>query len=216
MKYLLPLFLVWSCFAEDLPGMRLRQDHECFVRKPGDGAYHQETVTAHGTCFAIGKRLLLTVAHNVIAGDNKVDAPKFEFGGKWNATKVLFMDEELDLALLETDTDVKPLTLAEKPAEPDDKVVMYGSFGGAEIDATPGKISRRYWMNKSFTLAALPFGHGNSGAPLLKDGKVVGIGDAGVPNNEGDIRKDMGLFIPVEVIKYFLDGYTKLQKAKKP
>lgn len=229
-KIIVVAFLLSSLsFAaeEPLAGLRLRQDHKAMVRANQSEEFHEAIITASGTAFGVdlsefgieSKHIVLTVAHNVIAGDNKADDPKVEFDGGWHKTTTLYMDEELDLALLEVVDEVPArLAIAKKSAQAKDKVVMQGAPQGVPVKKVDGIVERRYWHSKIWTLVMLAFDHGDSGAPLMdKDGNAVGIADAGVPEDLSGrfLKKDQGLFIPVEAIRYFIGEYIDLKKANK-
>ena len=164
-------------------------------------------VSGAGTGTVIPGGLILTNAHNV--ADASLITVRKQNDDTLFVAKVKFVDHECDLALLTVDdpgflADITPLELAETPP-PQSMVVAAGfPIGGDGLSLTQGIVSRveiqSYAHSDKKLLAAqvdASLNPGNSGGPLLFDGKVVGIAFQG--------RGDRGYMIPYEIIRHFLD-----------
>jgi serine protease Do len=174
-------------------------------------------ITGHGTAFSVdlskwgyeGRRYLLTAAHNVMDGAAFLPAKVEVVDGKWSQCKVVAADVKLDVCLLEAGEDMAPAALAAEDAKPGDKVSMLASPMCREIHKYDGVVAKRFHEGGVLTLVRLPFDHGCSGAPLLGlDGKVVGMASAGVLK-DGDMDKEVGLFVPLAAISSFMDENRK-------
>jgi len=89
------------------------------------------------------------------------------------------------------------------------RVLTYGfPLGGQDVSSTAGIVSRvesRGYVHSGLdshlvvqTDAAI--NPGNSGGPVVQDGRVVGVAFQGFPGFE-----NMGFFIPIPVVRHFLD-----------
>lgn len=193
-----------------------------------------DRVRGHGTAFGVdlsdhglaSKGLLLTVAHNVVADPvGTAGKPKVKIGDEYHDARVLYMDEGLDVAILEVDVEVKiRRKLARKAAAKGDvvtfegigPVVRIGPSRGSDTHSRSGIVERRFWRGSAQTLVSLPdFDHGDSGGPLVNaGGEIVGIARAGISGPEG-MRRNFGLFVPAEAIIQFVEEYKALREALK-
>lgn len=156
-------------------------------------------ITGHGTAFGIDKRLMLTCAHNVLNEQNNPYKTILVSGFR---CKVLRFDLKYDIALLEASVDVSVEQMGED-AGVGEKIVLSGSKRGEPVTESKGKIVELNHGGACRDRLEVSFDHGDSGGPVLKDGKVVGMAVAGIPK-EGDLAHDQGLFVRVSILKEFL------------
>jgi len=161
-------------------------------------------ITAHGTatCFESGK--LLTAAHNVVDQNKKETDVFIEVKGVWKPAIVLKINHDIDLALLECKSAQKTTSLAKNNPKEGASFVLWGSKRGKPISSHEGTVKRAWYKGFADYLADVSFDHGDSGAPLIANGKVIGIACAGLPK-DGDIDTSKALFVPVVVIRTFLE-----------
>jgi hypothetical protein len=150
-----------------------------------------------GTATAISKHQLLTACHNVV---EEFETRHVEVGDKWYPYKIVAMDKEHDLALLETEADLDPYELD------DEKFEVIGSLEGKKIATRPATV-------RGITLETTEMGHGLSGGACLRDGKLAGIVVQGYVVTPGQ-RDDKMLpnkcdVVGVVVIKEFLAKVLK-------
>lgn len=159
----------------------------------------KETKT-YGSCFALSDTLMLTAYHNV---DSEHIKPFITIEGKEYSITVVKYNKKLDLALCITDsikfTEVMGLG---KDARTNDKVFFQGYPRGV-YSLNEGKVIERFYSG-SLDLAAVKFDHGYSGCPVTDGKYIVGIAISGVPK-DGDLDHTKGMYLPVSVIKAFLD-----------
>lgn len=158
-----------------------------------------------------GKRIL-TVAH-AVSDSRFLEVEKEQGGGAFRAS-VAFIAHDCDLALLEVDddsfwADTAALPLGERTPDLTARVSAYGfPTGGSRISITQGVVSRidyilythsghDYHLILQIDAAVNP---GNSGGPVLKDGKIVGLAFQAMTEAE-----NIGYVIPLTVIRHFLD-----------
>lgn len=118
---------------------------------------------------------VVTAAH-VVEGDHN---PKVEFFTRQNTpvvAEVVQQELSLDLAVLKVEATQKPMVLAldKAAAAPGDEVIAIGfpQGGGAWLVSKADLAGRYgpYWI-----LSGAAIDQGNSGGPLIKAGKVVGV-----------------------------------------
>jgi hypothetical protein len=156
-------------------------------------------ITGHGTCFAVNKTQVLTAYHNLIDEGKSLNCWILIGGTKYPLT-LSKKCERIDVALC----DVKGCLLEPYvfSTAKEGKIQLSGFSRGIYADYK-GEISQPYWSNSIRTLMKVKFDHGLSGAPVTKDGKVVGMAVAGVVK-DGDIDYTQGLYVPSEVLMWFL------------
>lgn len=132
-------------------------------------------------------------------------------------SKVLFLDQNLDLAFLEvanppsTTDDIPEVVLADsKNVHQGDKILAVGHPFGLKYSATQGIVSnvlhKRGNINYLQHDAAL--NPGNSGGPLVNmNGEIVGVNTFII--QDGD---NIGFSLPVQFLAETLDEYAKLDK----
>lgn len=176
----------------------------------------QDTTNGSG-CIIEGNRIL-TNAH-VISNATFIQVNKSGETTKYVA-KILAVDHECDLAILTVDDknffrNSSTIPIGGVP-EPGEKVKVYGfPIGGDKLSVTEGVVSRieigQYSHSlRSFLMIQIDaaINQGNSGGPVLKDGKIVGVAFQAMEK-----AQNIGYAIPSVMIKHFLndlkDNYYK-------
>lgn len=141
---------------------------------------------------------IVTAAH-VIEGDHN---PQVEFFTRQNApvaAQVIKQDLGIDLAVLKVDAAGKPMIMAlEKTAAPatGDEVIAIGfPQGGGEWLVSKADLAGRdgpYWI-----LSGAAIDEGNSGGPLIKGGKVIGV----VQGLQGKFARAMPASVVIETLE---------------
>ena len=148
--------------------------------------------------------------------------------------KVEFIGHDCDLAIVTVEDSAffegtRPLILGGIPPI-ESEVSVYGyPLGADRMSVTHGIVSRiaseLYTHSGIDTHLAIQIdaaiNHGNSGGPVLQEGKVIGVAFQGY---SGDVAQNIGFMIPTPVIKRFLKdlskgsytGYTDLSVAITP
>nr|MBF0221980.1 trypsin-like peptidase domain-containing protein [Desulfobulbaceae bacterium] len=165
----------------------------------------------HGSgCIIEGNRIL-TNAH-VIRDHIFVEVRRSGQAKKYQA-RVEAVSHASDLALLRVDDPLffknsYPLTLGELPLL-QDKIAVYGfPDGGDRLSVTEGIVSRvehvSYAHSNAYLLACqidASINTGNSGGPVIRDGKLVGIAFQGLTAQNFD---NIGYMVPTPIITHFL------------
>lgn len=133
------------------------------------------TSSASGSGFAIEENVILTNAH-VVENYSSVNVELYD---KTKITgKVIKVDENIDLALVQVNTNLTPLTLNTDTPEIGQDVYVIGAPKDMSYTMTKGIVSaldRTLGGNKYIQIDA-SVNSGNSGGPLLdEDGKVLGV-----------------------------------------
>jgi S1-C subfamily serine protease len=174
--------------------------------------WKQEAVEASlGSGFLIEGGRIVTNAH-VVADARQVLVRRPDQADPYVAT-VEAVGNDCDLAVLRVQdagfaNGLKPLRLGQLPRS-GSRVLTYGfPLGGQDVSSTAGIVSRvesRGYVHSGIdahlvvqTDAAI--NPGNSGGPVVQDGYVVGVAFQGFPGFD-----NMGFFIPVPVVRHFLD-----------
>ncbi|HPF15363.1 MAG TPA: serine protease, partial [Planctomycetota bacterium] len=125
--------------------------------------------------------------------------------------RVVAICHDSDLALLEVEgpdfmEDVEPAEIGDLPELQDRVSVLGYPVGGEELSVTEGVVSRMEVQTYSHSQRRLLAGtvdaainDGNSGGPVVKDGKVVGIAFQSL-----DDAENIGEMVPTPVIEHFL------------
>ena len=174
-----------------------------------------------GSGVIIKPRQILTSAH-VVADATFIQVQRISAPNKVVA-KVVGICHDADLALLEVeDKDfmrgVTVPPLGNMPSRSDRVAVVGFPVGGDEVSITEGVVSRievqRYTHSQRHLLAVTvdaAINHGNSGGPVFRSGKVVGIAFQGL--NEAD---GIGEMVPPPLIKNFLTGIKTTPRMQLP
>ncbi len=182
-----------------------------------------EQGTVAGSGFVISKNRILTNAH-VVANAAFIQVKKSR-DSKYYLAKVDWIGHDCDLATLKIEdkhffANVRPLEIATEMAVVSSPVEVLGyPMGGEKIALTQGVVSRTevsYYSHSGSSLLCsqidAPINHGNSGSPVLKNGKVVGVAHQGI-----NFGQNIGYMIPIPIIRHFLkeidqgkyDGFPK-------
>jgi S1-C subfamily serine protease len=160
-------------------------------------------------CVIKGNRIL-TNAH-VISDQTFVQVSLYGKPEKYPA-KIIAVSHESDLALLTVDDlsffdGVKPLIIGKLPEIQQDVIVYGFPEGGETLSVTKGIVSRiehsQYVHSQLKLLSAqidAPINAGNSGGPVLIDGKISGVVMQGI-----DDSQSIGYMVPAPIIKHFID-----------
>jgi S1-C subfamily serine protease len=175
--------------------------------------WRQQGVTgASGSGFFIEGGRIVTNAH-VIADARQILVRRPDQANPYVAT-LGAVGNDCDLAVLRVDDPefakgLRPLPLGELPRS-GTRVNTYGfPLGGQDVSSTAGIVSRiesRGYVHSGAdahlvvqTDAAI--NPGNSGGPVVQRGRVVGVAFQGFPGAD-----NMGFFIPVPVVRHFLEN----------
>jgi S1-C subfamily serine protease len=162
-----------------------------------------------GSGCIIGENLILTNAH-VISDQTFIRVKRSGQTKKYVAT-VRFVAHECDLALLEVHDnrffpESPPLEIGELPLV-GDEIAVYGYPSYTEqLTVTKGIVSRvsneRYVHSSANLLCCqidAPINGGNSGGPVISNGKIAGIA---MMNGWGE---NEGFMVPAPIIRHFLE-----------
>ncbi|MBN4050221.1 trypsin-like peptidase domain-containing protein [Desulfobulbus sp. AH-315-M07] len=175
--------------------------------------------TGSGVVIAPGK--VLTGAH-VVANATFLQVQKVSEPNKMVA-RVVAICHDCDLALLQIDDPhfmdgVEPATIGELPRLRDRVSVIGYPVGGEEISITEGVVSRievqRYSHSERQLLAVTvdaAINDGNSGGPVYREGKVVGIAFQALRDAE-----NIGEMVPSNLIEKFLRGVEDNKRPEIP
>jgi len=166
---------------------------------------------ALGSGFLIEGGRIVTNAH-VVADARQILVRRPDQANPRIAT-VEAVAHDCDLAVLKVEDSgfgegLRPLALGELPRT-GSQVLTYGfPLGGQDVSSTAGIVSRietRGYVHSGTdahlvvqTDAAI--NPGNSGGPVVQDGRVVGVAFQGFPGFD-----NMGFFIPIPVVRHFLE-----------
>ena len=164
-----------------------------------------------GSGVVVGDNEILTGAH-VIANATFIQVQKVADPNKGIA-KVKAVCHDADLALLEVIDQgflqgIDPVEIGSLPDRRDKVSVVGFPVGGEEVSITEGVVSRievqRYSHSQRHLLAVTvdaAINEGNSGGPVFKEGKIVGIAFQTLTNAD-----NIGEIVPAPIIEHFLDG----------
>ena len=162
-----------------------------------------------GSGFVIKGNKIMTNAH--VVADAKYIQVKKSTSSKKYIGKIEVVAHEADLAIITVEDksffDDAPALSFENQIHTREKVEVYGyPIGGDKLSITEGVISRieqRTYAHSGAKLLAsqidAAINHGNSGGPVLKNGKVVGVAFQSAGKGE-----NLGYIIPLDIIKHFL------------
>ena len=165
------------------------------------------SVTGSGSVID-GKRIL-TNAH-VVLDHTLIEVQHVGDGRRYDAELVAMCDA-CDLAVLEVSDprffdDTDPLPLGDLPALRSEAEVYGFPVGGESMSVTSGIVSRielgRYSHSNGYLLRAqidAALNSGNSGGPVISDGKIVGIAMQTLQSADG-----IGYMVPTPIVRHFL------------
>lgn len=164
---------------------------------------------------------VLTGAH-VVANATFVQVQKLSDPNKYIA-RVESICHDADLAVLRVESelfmrDVTVAELGDLPALRDPVSVVGYPVGGEEISVTEGVVSRievqRYAHSQRHLLAITvdaAINDGNSGGPVIKEGKVIGIAFQSL-----DDAENVGEMVPTPIIRHFLRNLSASEEVRIP
>lgn len=151
---------------------------------------------------------IITNAH-VVAHAVDLQVSRHGDPTRYNA-RTLYVDHERDLALLTVDDErifdgVDPLALAPTPERQSRVQVLGYPLGGESLSVTEGVLSRfemdlysHSWRYNLVAQLDAPINGGNSGGPVVSDGKLVGLAMQTLAHAE-----NVGYCVPTPVIEQF-------------
>jgi S1-C subfamily serine protease len=166
--------------------------------------------TVSGSGFVIAGHRILTNAH-VVSDATFIQVRRYGESERI-AARVLFASNEADLALLTVDQPgffdaIPPLDLGSLPELRQEILVLGFPLGGDTLSVTRGVVSRIESQTYVHSSAELLAGQidsavnpGNSGGPVLGDGKVVGV----VMQVASGAEK-IAYMVPTPVVEHFLE-----------
>lgn len=168
-----------------------------------------EVETSGGSGVVIAGRRILTAAH-VVDGAVGIEVKRHD-SSRWVSARTRHISHQADLASLVVEGDeffegVKPIGFGKKIALEDHVTVLGFPVGGSEVSITRGIVSRievgTYVQSGEELLLVqtdAAVNPGNSGGPVLADGKIVGIAIQGL-----DDADNVGYMVPPAVLDHFL------------
>ncbi len=161
-------------------------------------------------CIISGNRIL-TNAH-VVRDQTFIQVRRSGEAKRYTAEPEIIAHES-DLAILKVQDNTffegtEPVEIGELP-EIKDKIVVYGfPEGGDKLSITEGVVSRvehtKYYHSSAYLLTCqidAAINSGNSGGPVIKDDKIIGVAFQGLA---GRGFENIGYMVPAPVIKHFL------------
>lgn len=162
------------------------------------------------TGFIIDGNRIITNAHAVL--NEKFLQVRKEGDSRKYKANVKFISEEYDLAMIDVEdksffNGTSTLKLGTLPQIQDNLTVYGYPLGGDKLSTTRGIVSRM--EHNTYTLTNQKFligqtdaaiNSGNSGGPVLSNGRVAGVAFAGLTQAD-----NIGYFIPVNILNNFLD-----------
>ena len=159
-------------------------------------------------CIVSGNRIL-TNAH-VVSNSAYIEVQRNGVQGKLKA-EVLAISHEADLALLSVAEPaffegVEPVEIGGLPELLDDVTVYGYPEGGDGLSVTRGVVSRievtnytHSWLSFLALQIDAAINSGNSGGPVIRDGKIIGVAMQSMLDAE-----NIGYIIPTPIIEHFL------------
>lgn len=160
-----------------------------------------------GSGFSFKESNKIITNYHVIEGANRIDVITDD-GRTIPAEKILLFDKKKDLALIEGQFDLKPLTpvIFFNPME-EEYIATVSSPGGAFNTITEGKIGTVYDNVMEMIVSIKP---GSSGGVVVNGkGRVLGVIVANL-----DIEKNVNLAININIANKFYDDYQKNKYAE--
>ena len=186
---------------------RVLVDHP-FVEDTNDDRIIRSWV---GAGFVVDKSLGLIVTNAHVSGVGNTYIKIAFKGEKFLKAELIYVDPELDLALVKVDTKKMPQNSSEaklsceKSIANGTAVAAYGHPKGLKFSASRGIISnQRFLYGKEVIQTDAAINTGNSGGPLidLDTGLIVGINKSTIKKSSG-----IGLAIPSYLLCKILDLY---------
>ena len=162
-----------------------------------------------GSGCIISENRIITNAH-VVSNAAYIEVQRNGVPGKLKA-EVLAISHEADLALLNVTEPVffdgvKPIEFGGLPELLDDVSVYGYPEGGDGLSVTRGVVSRieatgyvHSWLSFLALQIDAAINSGNSGGPVIRNGKIIGVAMQLMPDAE-----NIGYIIPTPIIEHFL------------
>ncbi|TNE45468.1 MAG: serine protease [Deltaproteobacteria bacterium] len=174
-----------------------------------------------GSGVIVGPTEILTGAH-VVANATFIQVQTISDPNKAVArVKAVCHDADLALLCVEDESffrDIDPAQLGELPHFRDKVSVVGFPMGGEELSITEGIVSRievqRYYHSQRYLLAVTvdaAINAGNSGGPVFRDDKVVGIAFQKISGAD-----NIGEMVPAPIIRTFLEGVKQNKPSLVP
>ncbi|ASK60913.1 serine protease [Virgibacillus phasianinus] len=165
-----------------------------------------EAGDSRGTGFSINENGTIITNQHVIEGEKNVTVAFPDKG--LHQAKVVAAYPSVDLAVLEAEGENFPsLDLARDPVfKKDAPIYFIGNPLRFQGIANKGTIIEETLLSdweKPVVMIDAPVYHGNSGSPVIQNGKVIGVVFATLESEE---HGKVGLFIPIE---YFYSSYLR-------
>lgn len=141
-----------------------------------------------GTGFFVKDNIVITNKH--VVDNNSFINIKLKNGKKYIG-KVVNLDNDIDLALIEVDGKGQPVLFFDKEVEVGEEVIAIGNPLGLEYSLTKGIVSgirtskdenRPFAKDHTYIQTDVPINPGNSGGPLFINGKVAGMNTMKIVN----------------------------------
>ena len=206
-----PIKVIAKSFIDDASNYTVRfrvlVDHP-FVEDTNDDEIIRSWV---GAGFVVDKSLGLIVTNAHVSGVGNTFIKIAFKGEKFIKAKLIYVDPELDLALVKVNPNQMPQNSSagklscDKSIANGTAVAAYGHPKGLKFSASRGIISnQRFLYGKEVIQTDAAINTGNSGGPLinLDTGFIVGINKATIKKSSG-----IGLAIPSYLLCKILDLY---------
>lgn len=173
---------------------------------PWEGLGAQSNI---GTGVIIGENRILTAAH-VVTDYISIDVKRSDHTRKFPA-EVEYLAHDCDLAILTVDEKTffegsRPISMGKNPGIEDQVKVFGFPEGGDSLSVTFGIVSRveistysHSWRDLLLIQVDAAINDGNSGGPVVTDGKLAGIALQTLGGTE-----NIGYIIPAEIVKHVL------------
>lgn len=166
------------------------------------------------------KKYLMTAAHVVLVEQRPVDKVEIQVRTekvkKWLTCKIVAVDKDRDLALLEAPEEIPVVFKLGAEPEIGTPVVHSGCPVGTVPSAALGFLTSKdpegpLALRCKIWQASVPFFSGSSGGPVFdaETGNVIAILVAGISSN-GSMVPNLAFIIPVFEVRHFLDTLFKL------
>ncbi|MCB1074977.1 MAG: trypsin-like peptidase domain-containing protein [Simkania sp.] len=206
--FLLCCSLVFGSYSVEESVVKIYQTRNAYdYESPWSSPFQEKR---GGSGFIISGNRILTNAH-VVSDAAFIQVKKAHDSEKYLA-EVEWLGHDCDLAILTVPDEAffegtYPLEIATEiaPVQAEVKVLGY-PVGGVDLSVTRGIISRTEVCNYNFSRNSLlcsqidaPLNPGNSGGPVLENGKVVGVAHQAI-----FFGQNLGYMIPIPIIRHFL------------
>lgn len=166
-----------------------------------------------GTGFFVKENIVITNKH--VVDNNSFIKIKLK-NGKTCLGKVVNLDNDIDLSLIEVDGKGQPVLFYDKEVEVGEEVIAIGNPLGLEYSLTKGIVSgirtskdenRPFAKDHIYIQTDVPINPGNSGGPLFINGKVAGMNTMKIVNTNVE---GIGFAIHFKEILSYLERNSNL------